>query len=267
MKTLILIALLSFTLQDSKAQNRIKMEPEQQDSAAIFRILEDVYFKGIYEGNVALLRTAYHPGTLLFGDVKGQPYAKNLSEYLDGVQNRQSPKDSGKPFKGEIHNIKVVNSIAIVEVKVTMYDFVYQEFLSFHKIDGKWLLVNKMITDTAGASFDKETGKTPAAENKATLVANIEILPAFEKEVKEALRVLATESNNEADCEQFVVNTRNDSPLSIVIYEVYKNNEAFESHKRTPYAKKFFELVKGKIVNDNIEVIMLTGFKQVNAKK
>jgi quinol monooxygenase YgiN len=259
MKTLVLITLLSSILWDSKAQNRIKMESQQQDSLAISQVLEDSYFKGIYEGNVALLSTAYHPGTLLFGDVKGQPYAKNLPEYLDGVKNRQSPKDSGKPFKGEIRFIKVVNSIAIAEVTVTMYDFIYEEFLSFHKIEGKWLLVNKMMSDTANQQTDKELEKTPVAENKVRLVANIEILPAFEKEVKDGLRVMETESNKESDCEQFAVNTRNDSPLSIVIYEVYKDDEAFQSHKTSPHAKRFFELVKGKIINDKIEVIMLTG--------
>ncbi len=125
------------------------METQKESIAAISDILENRYFKGIYEGNVALLTTVYHPGTLLFGDVKGQPYAKDLAQYLDGVKNRQSPKDSGKPFKGEVLNVNVVNSIAIAEVRVTMYDFVYQEFLSFHKIEGKWLLVNKMISDVA----------------------------------------------------------------------------------------------------------------------
>jgi quinol monooxygenase YgiN len=259
MRTLILTALLSFILWDSKAQNSIKMESQQQDSLAISQVLESSYFKGIYEGDIALLSTAYHPGTLLFGDVKGQPYAKNLPEYLDGVKNRQSPKDSGKPFKGEIRSIKVVNSIAIAEVKVTMYDFVYQEFLSFHKINGKWLLVNKMMSDTAGQPSSKESKKTTAGESKMNVVAYIEILPGFEKEVKEGLVQMAAESNKESDCEQFVVNTRNDSPSSIVIYETYKDDEAFQSHKSSRHAKTFFELVKGKIVNDKIEVVMLTG--------
>lgn len=262
MKTLILTALLSGILWDSKAQNSIKMEAQQQDSLAISAVLEGRYFKGIYEGDVSLLHTAYHPGTLLFGDVKGQPYAKNLLEYFDGVKNRQSPKDSGKPFKGEIHAIKVINSIAIAEVRVTMYDFVYEEFLSFHKIDGKWLLVNKMMSDTAGQPTGRELKETPAEECKVRLVAYIEILPAFEKEVKEGLTVMAAASNKEPGCEQFVVNTRNDSPLSIVIYEAYKDDEAFQSHKTFPHAKKFFELVKGKIVQDKIEVVMLTGLKQ-----
>ena len=124
------------------------METIQTDSAAIAYALEENYFKGIYEGNIDLLNKIFHPGTLLFGDVKGQPYAKTLEVYLDGVQHRQSPKDSGKPFKGAILNIKAVNSIAIAEVSVKMYDFDYHEFLSFHRIDGKWFIVNKMISDT-----------------------------------------------------------------------------------------------------------------------
>ncbi|MEZ0454747.1 nuclear transport factor 2 family protein [Sphingobacterium thalpophilum] len=149
MKTIQLIVLLSCICWGSKAQNKIKMETQKEKIAAISDVLENRYFKGIYEGNVALLSTAYHPGALLFGDVKGQPYAKNLAEYLDGVAHRQSPKDSGKPFHGEILKISTVNSIAIAEVKVKMYDFYYHDYLSFHNIDGQWLIVNKMMTDTA----------------------------------------------------------------------------------------------------------------------
>ena len=122
------------------------MENVKEDSLAISRVLES-YFKGIYTGDTGLLKTVYHPGTLLFGDVKGQPYAKTLDQYLDGVASRQSPKDSGKPFNGEIVGIDIIHSIAIARVRVKMYDFDYQEFLSFHKLDGHWLIVNKMISD------------------------------------------------------------------------------------------------------------------------
>jgi hypothetical protein len=145
MKTIFLTALLSTLWWGARAQRTINMN--NQDSLAIARIIEKSYFKGIYEGDIELLKTIYHPGTLLFGDIKGQPYAKTLEQYLDGVANRQSVKDSGKPFKGEIVDIRVVNSIAVAELKVKMYDFNYQEFISFHRIDGKWLIVNKMLTD------------------------------------------------------------------------------------------------------------------------
>jgi hypothetical protein len=149
MKTLLLTAFLSCTLLVLKAQNSKKMETNQQDSLAITQALEEYYFKGIYEGNINTLGSIYNPGTLLFGDVKGQPYAKTLDQYLDGVKNRQSPKDSGKPFKGTIISVDVVNSIAVAKVHVKMYEFNYDEFLSFHKIDSRWMIVNKMITDVA----------------------------------------------------------------------------------------------------------------------
>ncbi|HEX9514088.1 MAG TPA: nuclear transport factor 2 family protein [Puia sp.] len=149
MKTLLLTAFLSCTLLVLKAQDSKKMESNQQDSLAITQALENYYFSGIYEGNVNTLGNILNPGTLLFGDVKGQPYAKTLDQYLDGVKNRQSPKDSGKPFKGTIISINVVNSIAVAKVHVKMYEFNYDEFLSFHKIDNRWMIVNKMITDVA----------------------------------------------------------------------------------------------------------------------
>ena len=146
MKLFLLIAFLSGMMPVLKAQNAKNVETTQ-DSLAITQALEDYYFNGIYEGDVTVLRKIYYPGTLLYGDVKGQPYAKTLDQYFDGVAHRQSPKDSGKPFKGTILSIDVVNSIAVAKLHVKMYDFEYDEFISFHKFDNHWLIVNKMITD------------------------------------------------------------------------------------------------------------------------
>jgi len=148
MKTLLLTAFLSCTLLVLKTQNLKKMGMDQ-DSLAISQALEDYYFKGIYEGDTNTLGNILNQGTLLFGDVKGQPYAKTLEQYFDGVAHRQSPKDSGKPFEGTIISVDVVNSIAVAKVHVKMYEFSYDEFLSFHKINSRWMIVNKMITDVA----------------------------------------------------------------------------------------------------------------------
>lgn len=122
------------------------MEDSTEELTSIVQLLE-IYFQGIYEGHTATLYGIYHPCTLLFGDVKGQPYARTLVLYLNGVAHRQSPKDSGTPFQAEVISVSVINSIAFAKVKVRMYDFNYHEFLSFHKIDNRWLIVNKMITD------------------------------------------------------------------------------------------------------------------------
>lgn len=148
MKTLLLTVFLLCNLLVVKAQNLDKMETTQ-DSLVIAQALEDYYFKGIYEGDIHTLGNIFYPAALLFGDVKGEPYAKNIEQYFDGVAHRQSPRDSGKPFKGTVMSIEVINSIAVAKVHVKMYDFNYDEFLSFHKIGSRWVIVNKMITDVA----------------------------------------------------------------------------------------------------------------------
>ena len=122
------------------------MTTQQTDKTAIAQALEKYYFEGSYEGDLNKLNSIFHPDSLLFGDVKGQPYAKTLAEWLDVVAHRQSPKDSGKPFKGDILNIKVVNSVAIAEVHVKAYDMFYHDFLSLHRINGNWLIVNKIMS-------------------------------------------------------------------------------------------------------------------------
>jgi hypothetical protein len=140
---------LTSAIQQPSAKIKLQMKNNTADSANIAEILTNIYFKGIYEGDVQRLESIYYSGTLLFGDAAGKPYFKTIAQYLNGVKNRQSPKDSGKPFQAEIISIRLVNSIAVAEVKVKMYDFNYHEFLSFHKLEGNWLIVNKMISDVS----------------------------------------------------------------------------------------------------------------------
>ena len=123
------------------------MEMQQTDSDAISKLLEE-YFNGTFAGDVNKLNELYNSTTLLFGDVKGQPYAKTVAQYLEGVKTRQSPRASGRPFKGDIQSIRVFNSIAVAELNVKMYEFNYHVFLSLHRINGRWLIVHKMLTDT-----------------------------------------------------------------------------------------------------------------------
>jgi hypothetical protein len=142
-----LFIILTGEVHQPSDKSKMQMKNYEADSSDIAHVLTDIYFRGIYEGNVSLLSSAYYSGTLLFGDADGKPYFKTLAQYLDGVQNRQSPKDSGKPFEGEIMSIDIIQSIAVAKVHVKMYDFNYFELLSFHKLENKWVVVNKMIAD------------------------------------------------------------------------------------------------------------------------
>lgn len=113
---------------------------------AVTTLIEQ-YFKGIQTGDTTLLGQTFHPDALLFGDIDGTPYAKTRNEYLSGVANRVSPDKSGQPFETEILSVEVINSIAVVKLHVKMYAFNYYNFLTLYEMEGKWLIVNKTLTN------------------------------------------------------------------------------------------------------------------------
>lgn len=115
------------------------------NATAVAAVLSN-YFNGIFKGDVELLRSTFHPQALVVGDVKGQPYFKSLDQYLDGVKNRKSPFELGETIRMEILSVEIINSIAIAKAYVPMFDFNYYDLLSLNKIDGTWVIVNKLLT-------------------------------------------------------------------------------------------------------------------------
>lgn len=147
MKILLIFAWLFSFPMNSHAQKTSVMNTNPIEAQEIRNVIENYYFKGIYEGNTELLRKAFYKDALLFGDIKGVPYFKTADKYIEGVGNRISPEKLGKPFKSEIISINVINSIATAKLNVKMYDFNYFNFITFNKINGEWLIVNKTLTD------------------------------------------------------------------------------------------------------------------------
>ena|ERR1700712_4353412 len=93
---------------------------------------------------------------------------------------------------------------------------------------------------------------------KLILIAGMNRLPGFEAEVKKATIALAAETRKEKGCELFLIHTRADLPPAIIFYEIYQSAEAFQQHKAFAYTESFFELLKGRIENDQPEVMFLT---------
>ena len=104
------------------------------------------YFEGIYNGNEVQLKDVFHTQALLFGDIKGIPYFKTVTDYLDGVKSRKSPAEMGEDFKMEILGIEVLGSIAIAKLHVPMLGNNYYDFLSLALVNEKWKIVNKVFT-------------------------------------------------------------------------------------------------------------------------
>lgn len=124
------------------------MNTYNENATAISAVLAD-YFTGVFNGDTGLLSSIFHPQTLVSGDVNGQPYFKTLDQYLDGVKSRKSPQSLNEKFKMEILSIEIINSIAVAKVHLPMFEFNYYDLLSLSKIDGRWVIVNKLLTNVS----------------------------------------------------------------------------------------------------------------------
>ena len=120
---------------------------EYTDNATAVAAVLSNYFKGIFIGDTELLRSTFHPQALVAGDVNGQGYFKSLDQYLDGVKNRKSPSELGEKFRMEILGIEIINSIAVAKAHLPMFDFNYYDLLSLNRINGEWVIVNKLLTN------------------------------------------------------------------------------------------------------------------------
>ena len=104
------------------------------------------YFTGIFNGDRTKLETCFNENVNIYGDIKKIEYFKNLKEYLDGVENRQSPKDLNESFHMKIIGIDIMGKIAMVKLHVPMLGYNYYDYLSLAKFDRNWKIVNKIFT-------------------------------------------------------------------------------------------------------------------------
>ena len=117
----------------------------QKEIEAIEQLITN-YFQGIFQGNIELLAQCFQDNTLIYGDIKGKDYLKNVPDYLEGVQSRKSPKDLKESFAMKIIGIDIMSKIAMAKLHVPMLGYNYYDYLSLSKINGNWKIVNKIFT-------------------------------------------------------------------------------------------------------------------------
>jgi hypothetical protein len=116
------------------------------DHEAVLGVV-DIYCKGVYRGDLDLLRSVFHPKAALFAEVRGQPYYRLLDEYLGVVANRASPAAQGEPFRMKPLAVEVTHEIAFAKVHCPMLGYNYIDYLSLVREGGRWIIVNKLFTD------------------------------------------------------------------------------------------------------------------------
>ncbi len=116
-----------------------------QDNIKEIENVINIYFDGIFYGNISNLKTCFSANANIYGDINSNEYFENINDYIQTVKNRKSPNDLGETLKMSIIGIDILGKIAMVKLHVPMLGFNYYDYLSLFKINNEWKIVNKLF--------------------------------------------------------------------------------------------------------------------------
>jgi len=114
-------------------------DAEYQAVAATVKL----YFQGHATGNGDFFRKAFHPDAKLFWVKDGALAQRTSAEFAAGA-NGKPADDEGKRVR-KIAMIDIAADAAIAKVELEYPDMSFIDYLSLLKLDGKWVVVNKIF--------------------------------------------------------------------------------------------------------------------------
>lgn len=102
------------------------------------------YFDLMYDCDVSRFDQVFAPSVQLHGYRDGQMMVWPAQIYKDILKKRQSPKSLNAPRLNEILTVDFVSTtMALTKVRVRIVATVFLDYLTWHYIDGKWLITSK----------------------------------------------------------------------------------------------------------------------------
>jgi len=102
------------------------------------------YFNLMYDGDIADFADVFGPTAQLHGYRDGKMVCWPAAEYKEVLKARQSPLSQGSPRQDSVLLIDIGSaSHALAKVEVRIHAGIYHDYLTYHKIDGRWLITSK----------------------------------------------------------------------------------------------------------------------------
>lgn len=118
------------------------MNPE--DHRAIEQTIQ-TYFDGLYEGDADKLGSVFADTSALTWEQDGKVSVLPRDQWLEAVRKRPSSKSRGLAREDAILQIDQSGpTTAFVKVKCQIPPRFFTDYLSLLKIDGKWIIVQKI---------------------------------------------------------------------------------------------------------------------------
>lgn len=111
------------------------------DEKAIRNVIQ-LYFDGIIKYDEAALREAFHPDAYVIGlNKQGELEREAFQEWVLYTRGT-APDPTGR--NNAIVNVDITGTAAVVKTDLDWPSVRYIDYLSLLKIEGKWLIVNKI---------------------------------------------------------------------------------------------------------------------------
>jgi hypothetical protein len=116
------------------------------DDTAQIEAAARTYLDGLHEGDAEKLASVFHPTSCLTSEDKGKLAILPRDQWLELVRNRPSPKARGLARHDEILQIDQSSpTTAFVKLRCAIPPRFFTDYLSFLKIDGKWVVAQKVF--------------------------------------------------------------------------------------------------------------------------
>jgi hypothetical protein len=117
------------------------------DETAIKQTIQ-YYFDGGRMGDSVTLRKAFHPeARMLF--VRDSAFtAIPIGEYITRVGQNPPKPGAVDSTKRRIVNIDIAGDAAVAKLELERPDMLVTDYMSLLRIDGKWVIVNKIFSRT-----------------------------------------------------------------------------------------------------------------------
>ncbi|HUN47504.1 MAG TPA: nuclear transport factor 2 family protein [Stellaceae bacterium] len=102
------------------------------------------YFDLMYDCDLARFDHVFYPSAQLHGFREGKMTVWRMAQYKEILAGRKSPRSQGSPRDEAILLMDFASPTqALVKVRVRINDMHFVDHLTYHLIDGEWLITSK----------------------------------------------------------------------------------------------------------------------------
>ena len=103
-----------------------------------------LYLDLMYDCDVGNFDKVFASTSQLHGFREGTMTCWPAAQYKEVLAGRKSPKALGAPREEQVLLLDFTSPTqALAKVRVRIHDMVFVDYLSYHKVDGRWLITSK----------------------------------------------------------------------------------------------------------------------------